>query len=371
MTKIELTHKYVSILRCATWHVWPERTQVLSKTIIVPIDEQTGFYLYGSIHLVSYENRPRVKIYSAKESRETGSPILWRGRLKSRYLVGESIIKAPEDMTAYKLHFEHAYKGEIDIQFHFATDRDPPQDELLQVVLGVSLSVMSLINIELGDLMTPVAPIRIGEITEQGLQSSSNFKILVWNRATISHADLQNTIDKYASIFSFDSRSYSSSAKMRIALELYAAHFSERAMSTRFLMLIMALEALIPNSIKSKIALNLLEQWKQQVSDLKSKLPSDSDEYISLEGLERELLFRRENSIRSQIRQMVYDVLFAGKNPKATELSRRVVKVYDQRSALVHEGALPIGELAEAEHGAKEIIELVLKAMFRLDHDNT
>jgi hypothetical protein len=96
MTKIELTQKYVSILRCATWHVWPECTHVLSKTIIVPIDEQTGFYLYGSIHLVSYENRPRVKIYSAKESRGIGSPILWRGRLKSRYQVGESIFQAPE-----------------------------------------------------------------------------------------------------------------------------------------------------------------------------------------------------------------------------------------------------------------------------------
>jgi hypothetical protein len=364
MTKIELTQKYVSILRCATWHVWPERTQALSKTIIVPIDEKTGFYLYGSIHLVSYENRPRVKIYSAKESRETESPILWRGRLKSHYQVGESIIKAPEDISAYKLQFEHAYKGEIDIQFHFATDRDPDEDELQQVVLGISLSVMSLINIELGDLLTPVAPIRIGKIIEQGLQSSSSIKILVRNRATLSHVDLQNIVDKYASIFSSDSHTYSSRAKMRISLELYAAHFSERAMSTRFLMLIMALEALIPGMNKSKIALNLLEQWKQQVSDLKSKLPPDSDEYNSLEGLERELLFRRENSIRSQIKQMVYDVLSAGKNPKANELAQRVVKVYDQRSTLVHEGALPVGELAKAEQDAREIIELVLKAMF-------
>jgi hypothetical protein len=364
MTEINLTYKYVSILRCTTWHVWPEHTRVLSKPIKVPVDERAGLFLYGSIHLVSYENRPRVKIYSGKESQEMGSPILWRGRLKSRYLIGESIVQAPEEKTAYKLHRERAYKGEIDIQFHFATDHDHPKDELRQVVLGVSLSVMSLINIELGDLLTPVAPIQIGKITGQGLQSSSSFNVLAWKRATLSQEDLQKTVDKYASIFSSDYLQNSILAKLRIALELYAAHFYERAMSTRFLMLVMALEALTPNSIKSKIALDLLEQWKQQVSALKSSFPSDSDEYFSLDGLERELIFRRENSIRTQIRQMVYNVLFADKKPNASELARRAVKVYDQRSALVHEGALPVGELAKAEQDAKEIIELVLKAMF-------
>jgi hypothetical protein len=305
-----------------------------------------------------------------KECSGKESPILWRGKIKPQYLVRDSIIQAPEEKIAYKLHLERAYKGEIDIQFHFATDHEHPKDELQQVILGVSLSVMSLINIEFGDFLTPVAPIQIGEITRQGLQSSSSFNILAWKRATLSQADLQKIIDKYASIFSSDILPHSFLAKLRIALELYSAHFYERAMSTRFLMLVMALEVMTPNSIKPKIALHLLEQWRQQVGVLKSSFPSDSDEYFSLDALERELLFRRENSIRTQIKQMVYNVLSADKKTDASELARRAVKVYDQRSTLVHEGALPVGELAKAEQDAKEIIEIVLKAMFGIARNN-
>jgi hypothetical protein len=63
MTETDLTHKYVSILRCATWHVWPKHSRVVSKTITIPINEQVGSYLRGSIHLVSYENRPRITKY--------------------------------------------------------------------------------------------------------------------------------------------------------------------------------------------------------------------------------------------------------------------------------------------------------------------
>lgn len=70
------------------------------------------------------------------------------------------------------------------------------------------------------------------------------------------------------------------------------------------------------------------------------------------------------------LRQLVNDVLSTDKHPQATELARRAVHVYDQRSTLIHEGALPIGKLEKAEKEAKEIVELVLKAMFHLANDS-
>jgi hypothetical protein len=51
-------------------------------------------------------------------------------------------------------------------------------------------------------------------------------------------------------------------------------------------------------------------------------------------------------------------------------VAQRAVQIYDRRSTLVHEGTLPAGELPEAEKTAKEIIELVLEAMFRRAQGN-
>lgn len=61
---------------------------------------------------------------------------------------------------------------------------------------------------------------------------------------------------------------------------------------------------------------------------------------MKLWKLERELLFRREASLRSQIRKLVVDALVIAGNPDPQEVGRRAVKVYDKRSTLVHQGVL-------------------------------
>jgi hypothetical protein len=50
----------------------------------------------------------------------------------------------------------------------------------------------------------------------------------------------------------------------------------------------------------------------------------------------------------------------------ATEMSRQAVRVYDQRSRLIHEGELSASELSSASSIALTIVERVLKAKFRL-----
>lgn len=328
----------------------------------MPVDLDKAVVLDGSIHLVSYDKRTRAKVYPSRPPRKHNSPIVWRGEHKSAYVLGESVVQAPEDRTAYTLHYEPAYKGEIDIQLHLATDYDISTEEVKEAALGTSLAAMAFINLKLGDLLTPVAPIQVREIVGSQLVASSSFTVLAWNRSSLDTQTLEATTKQYARIFRSTGVSESQKAKLRVALGLYAAHFSERAATSRFLTLVMALEALATSAPRPKLALTLIDRWKQQVDEIKSKLQPGSDDFTSLEALQREILFRREDSIRSQIRRLVFDVLSAQGNTDAPELSRRAVKVYDKRSTLVHGGLLAVHELHIAERDAKEILERVLKA---------
>jgi hypothetical protein len=155
-----------------------------------------------------------------------------------------------------------------------------------------------------------------------------------------------------------------SDGKLRTALELYQAYYYERSANARFLTLVMALETLTVSSLKSQFVLNIIANWQKDVNLLKNQLESDSEDYEALIALERELLFRREKSLRSQIRALVFDTLQTSDVPDAKELADKAVKVYDKRSTLVHEGTLPVEELNWAEAEAKNIVEVVLRAKF-------
>ncbi len=361
VAEIEYRHRYVSVLRCRTWHVWPEHARVTSNAITIPVNLGKGIFLVGSIHLVSYEKRPRTKVYPSKRPRKQSGPIIWRGQYKSGHIVGESIVQAPQDTTRYKIHYEPAYKGEVDVQLHFATQEDIPEEELKEAALSASLAAMAFINLKLGDLLTPVAPIQVMEIVgKRKLEVRTTLTIWAWNRSSLDKATLQHAADQYARAFS-KRVPENQRAKLRIALGLYASHFNERSATSRFLTLVMALEALATPTPRPQITVDLLDQWKKQVDNVKSGLQPDSEEALSLESLSRELLFRRDDSIRNQIRQLVFEAVNTIAGVDAFELSRRAVKVYDQRSALVHEGILSAAELRKAEKDAKEILEQVLK----------
>jgi hypothetical protein len=155
------------------------------------------------------------------------------------------------------------------------------------------------------------------------------------------------------------------SEKIKIALELYNAYYHEYTVNARFLTLIMALEVLTTAKLKSKTALEFLEKWQKELEGKKALLQADAEEFESLEALEREIFFRKENSLRSQIRSLVYETLQAERNPEAQELAKQAVDLYDKRSTLVHEGKLSPDVLDDAERKSKQIVEKVLKAKIR------
>jgi hypothetical protein len=80
--------------------------------------------------------------------------------------------------------------------------------------------------------------------------------------------------------------------RLRTALDLYAAHFTEASANARFLTLVMCLEALTDSRPKHAVALRLLEQWREQLQRERAQYEKDSEEHSALEALDRELFHR-------------------------------------------------------------------------------
>lgn len=150
-----------------------------------------------------------------------------------------------------------------------------------------------------------------------------------------------------------------SDERLRTAIELYSAAFAESSRRARFLTLVMVLEVLTDPETKHPNALILLSRWEKEVDEAFKRADS-ADEQDALEALKRELIFRRENSIRSRVRKLVQTTL--AKDPDVTTLSKQAVDAYDKRSTLVHDGSLDERELVRASEDARVVIQRVLRA---------
>jgi hypothetical protein len=155
-----------------------------------------------------------------------------------------------------------------------------------------------------------------------------------------------------------------SDPKFQTALDLYAAYWYERTANARLLTLMLALESLMTNPPRHQVVLELLDVWKPQVESLKNELPKDSEEWHALDALEREILFRKTDSLRRQVRSLVFDSLRSIGQKDAHELAQKAVYIYDMRSKLVHEGYLPAQVLSQVTKDGRKIVELVLRAKY-------
>jgi len=158
------------------------------------------------------------------------------------------------------------------------------------------------------------------------------------------------------------SRRAAENQKLGIALALYNAYFTEQSAKAKFLALIMSLESLATATLKSSLAIELITKWGLELEYHKNNLPPLSEDAASLEARQRELLFRREDSVRSQIRKLVLSTLQP--DIDAPDRARDAVRLYDIRSKLVHEGTVDSHKLDVALLEAKTLVNRTLRARF-------
>lgn len=149
--------------------------------------------------------------------------------------------------------------------------------------------------------------------------------------------------------------------RLRTSVQLYSDSYREPSVRARFLTMVMALEVLTQPIPKHPIAQSLLDRFESEVNNEKIRYSKDSDEWESLDSLIREIAFRRESSLRSRIRALVLTTLSDLPPEDLRQKVKDAVWVYDQRSALVHDGSLPDEILAKACELAKRTLVDVLR----------
>jgi hypothetical protein len=347
---VSATH--LAVLRCQTWHVWPESTVVEAPPFT--LDLGSGIQVPAKLAVVAYLGRTEPAIYAQEKT--TVGPLMWTGAIPNLYTVLNQILKAPEDAIQMAIETRNTCRGEVDLSMAFAHAGEL-SNAAVEAVRCTLFALMSLLNLRLGDFLTPVAPVQIRKLGPTDSQFASNVLLAVRSRRQLASGELEATLKALTEVLSRSP----DAEKLRTALELYGSHFFERQARTRFLLLVIALETLAIPTQKHNVALQLLDRWNDELVDAMNQYSNTSAEFASLEGLSREIVHRRENSIRSQIR-MLFRSLARANGEDPTSLERRALRVYDARSALVHDGFLLPQALDQSEREARELIE----ELFRL-----
>jgi hypothetical protein len=132
----------------------------------------------------------------------------------------------------------------------------------------------------------------------------------------------------------------------------------------------MAMESLAKPTRKHDVTINLLDRWQRELEHEMQMHDRSSQEFVSLEALSRELSFREEDSIRTQVRKL-FRGLTGARRVESDALERRALRVYDKRSTLVHDGQLPTDELTRLETEARELLErLLMSAVERTPNES-
>jgi hypothetical protein len=149
--------------------------------------------------------------------------------------------------------------------------------------------------------------------------------------------------------------------RFRIALELWANYHREFSQTSKFLTLVMALEVLTEPKPKHSVAQELLDRWAEMLDERMAVFNKERKKYCeechALESLQQEILFRRDQSIRSRMREMVMAELASVPKERRHHLARLAVRAYDLRGSLVHEGRLSAADLSEGHEAAREVIQ--------------
>lgn len=350
----EVETEHLAILRCQTWNVWPGPGTLSSREFDLCCSD--GSRIKSSLSIVIYP--PRVEPHKRSYRENENGHLIASGEVPELIRLGEFILIAPEDRVTLTLPFRHGYDGEVDLCLKFK--HTGPVGGSLQEELRLAVNaVRAVLNIVAGDFLAQTAPFAIVSRAPDGSGSRVEARALVacHKRATLSVDDLRRLLQPAAEVLV----DLPGNERIRTALELYASHFTEPQQRVKFLLLVMALEVLTRKTKKSAAIQLLLDRWRGEIESEILANTGNSEICADLEALGRELVFRREDSLRNQIRKLFVDLPGVG-GDESRSLQARALRTYDRRSRLVHDGQLPDEELRESERDARELLELLIKA---------
>lgn len=341
-------YKYVGFLRCRSWHSWPAPIAVEQRDIQF---HDGNLLRTAQIAVLSYTQRTAPQLYP--EEKTNRGPLLWDGKVRDLHSVRDVILKAPEDVIPVTLEHRQANRGEVDVCIHFCLDA-PITAGVVETVKAIVFSAMAMINLRLADHLVPILPFQVSLVTGRGQrQTDTTVMLSVCHRKKLEQIDIRSALHDFGKLVSDENKG----ERVLVALELYAAHFSEKQARVRFLLLVIALEAVAEARPKHEAVLQLLDKWEHELNDRRRQAVVGTEEHNSLEALRHSLRYQRTDSIRSSVQNLFVNIAQSPEEEQA--LRKRARVVYDKRSTLVHEGRLPAQELSDLEESARNLLELV------------
>lgn len=155
--------------------------------------------------------------------------------------------------------------------------------------------------------------------------------------------------------------------RLRTAIDLFHTHYFELSDSARLLTLVMAMEVLSEGCKKHPVAIEILDNWGAEIRALRAT-KNDPEVDFALECLEREVVFRCEDSLRSRVRRMTLDALCNEGEETRAKLGRSAVEIYDSRSKLVHDGFLAPDRLISTLTEARGLVAMILRELIRAEN---
>src|SRR5687767_9410242 len=126
----------------------------------------------------------------------------------------------------------------------------------------------------------------------------------------------------------------------------------------------MSLEVLAPPATKHGVAQAVVDRWDAELTSELQRYAEDSEEREAIDSLRREVLFRRERSIRSRIRKHILEVVGAVSPDDTQKTAQMAVRAYDLRGSLLHTGTLTPTQLSNGHGAALKAVRTLLLASF-------
>jgi len=152
--------------------------------------------------------------------------------------------------------------------------------------------------------------------------------------------------------------------KLRVAIDLYGAYFTESSDNARFLSLMMAFEALAKGNERPEFVQILIRQWKKQLKNCENKYVEDIEKLHEIESIKGTLAYMKKDSLNKQMYNLVLCTLEENGDRDAIKKADMIKDMYNDRSKLVHTGFLDSKILKQDIRNTKSLIERILRIKF-------
>lgn len=156
------------------------------------------------------------------------------------------------------------------------------------------------------------------------------------------------------------------SKKLRLAIEVCAAHQFEVSASAKFVVLITALEALVPDAAISHAAIEALNVARSAVLDVRNRHNDGSTDWTEVDRLLSRVSKLKHESIGTSMRNFALEAV--DRHPclgDQAATARALRDAYSVRSRLLHDGYVDSDLLIEKLAFLSQFVPKLLQVMFR------